>query len=376
MIRVELQTTYCEAAPELTGSLPEKAGDFRLARFRMTQGKQAGCELILVDFGGGRLAICPTRGMSLWKAELDSIPCQWNSPVRGPIHPSLVPMDDPSGIGWLDGFDELLVRCGLRSFGAPDFDPSGRLLFPLHGRIGNTPAEKLQIELDVEQSMLVITAEVYETRFLIGNLRLRVQYRLRYDHPRIEIHDRVTNLSSSSATMQLLYHINLGQPLLGEGSQLLLAANQIAARDSRAAQDLNAWHSYLGPTSGYAEQVYFCQPIADSQGWAQALLVCPDRSRGAMVSYKTDSLPYFTQWKNTAALEDGYVTGLEPATGYPNPHSVEKQQGRTVELSPGESRDFELVLEATRQPHQIAHWSSAIQSLQGKLPPTLDHHFC
>ena len=39
-----------------------------------------------------------------------------------------VPLTEPSGLGWLSGFDELMVRCGLESNGAPDFDDSGQML--------------------------------------------------------------------------------------------------------------------------------------------------------------------------------------------------------------------------------------------------------
>ena len=46
---------------------------------------------------------------------------------------------EPSGLGWLDGFDELLVRCGLESNGAPEFNPNGSLRYPLHGKIANMP---------------------------------------------------------------------------------------------------------------------------------------------------------------------------------------------------------------------------------------------
>ena len=35
---------------------------------------------------------------------------------------------DPGGLGWLEGFDELFVRCGLDSNGPPLFDAQGRPL--------------------------------------------------------------------------------------------------------------------------------------------------------------------------------------------------------------------------------------------------------
>jgi hypothetical protein len=46
-------------------------------------------------------------------------------------------------------------------------------------------------------------------------------------------------------------------------------------------------------------------------------------------------LPCFTVWRNTGALADSYVTGLEPATNYPNFRSFERQQGRVPVLPPG-----------------------------------------
>ena len=47
-----------------------------------------------------------------------------------PVHPAFVPIAEPSGVGWLSGFDELMCRCGLESNGAPDFDERGQLAFP------------------------------------------------------------------------------------------------------------------------------------------------------------------------------------------------------------------------------------------------------
>jgi hypothetical protein len=45
-------------------------------------------------------------------------------------------------------------------------------------------------------------------------------------------------------------------------------------------------------------------------------------------------LPCYTLWKNTTAEPDGYVTGLEPGTNFPNPRSFETQRGRVVKLAP------------------------------------------
>src|SRR5262245_1769614 len=94
--------------------------------------------VVAVEINNGKLQldVLPTRGMGIWRVlplgdkELPTI--GWKSPVRGPVHPAFVELGEPSGLGWLDGFDEFFVRCGLESNGAPDFDAkTGRLTHPL-----------------------------------------------------------------------------------------------------------------------------------------------------------------------------------------------------------------------------------------------------
>ncbi len=344
---------------------------FEVQRLRFNEGKREGCELIVVNGPGASAAICPTRRMSLWQARLDGVDCKWHSPVKGPVHPAYVPLSEGSGLGWLDGFDELLVRCGLRSFGAPDFDASGKLLYPLHGHIGNLPADNVQIELTDDDTTLKISGDVSETRFLIHNLKLHVEYEFELGRPSIIVRDRVTNAGGSPATMQLLYHINFGKPLLDAGCQFYVAAEQIVARDARADENLNGWSDYLGPTSGYVEQVYFAQPISDASGRVTAVLENPNSKSAVAVHYSAASLPYFTLWKNTACEATGYVTGMEPGTGFPNPRSFEERQGRIVALQPGESRQFEICIEGTRQPLRIAEIKNHIQQLQDGHPSQL-----
>lgn len=321
------------------------AGEFHAKRLKLESGPSANVEMLLVQSDRVRAAFCPTRGFSLWKANIDGVDCGWKSPVEGPIHPSLVKLSDPNGLGWLDGFDELLVRCGLQSFGAPDFGKDGELLFPLHGRVGNLPARNLQISVDEEHSMLELTADVHETRFLQFNLRLQVKYILSMGEPSIRIQDKVRNAGDTPSTCQLLYHINVGQPILAEGCQASVAAERCVARNAHAASDIATWRTYKGPTPGYAEQVYFFAGKPDSEGWSQALLENNAKDVGFAVHYKTETLPYFTQWKNTVGENDGYVTGLEPGTGFPNPRSFEEEQGRLVKLAAGEEREFDLKLE-------------------------------
>ena len=150
-------------------------------------------------------------------ALLDGEEIGWQSPVRGPVHPEFVPLMEPGGLGWLDGFDELLVRCGLESNGAPDFDDSGKLIYQLHGRIANRPAHRVDVSVDDSTGEITVTGVVEETRFHFSKLRLTSKLVTRVNDPTVHLCDQVENLSGSEAEVQMLYHINFGQPLLQLG---------------------------------------------------------------------------------------------------------------------------------------------------------------
>ena len=142
------------------GKITTRHGAFR-------GGVSDGVEVIEVDTGVVRALILPTRGMGIWQIEKNGTTFAWESPVCGPVNPSQVPVFDPNGIGWLEGFDEFVVRCGLESNGAPEHDLNGQLIYPLHGRIANLPAQSLSIEYDEASGRLDVIGEVLESRLFI-----------------------------------------------------------------------------------------------------------------------------------------------------------------------------------------------------------------
>jgi hypothetical protein len=143
----------------------------------------------------------------------------------------------------------------------------------------------------------------------------------------------------------MLYHVNFGPPLLGPGAELVVAAEEVAPRDQAAVGDVASWHRYAGPQPGRGEDVHFMRVRPDAAGRAAAMLVAADGHHAACLSWRADTLPCFTLWKNQGGLADGYVTGLEPGTNYPNPRSFEESQGRVVPLAPHASVSFELAIE-------------------------------
>ena len=329
----------------VTGDFRTKDGVITVKHGHLVGGKAEGVEIVLVDTGAVRALLLPGRGMGIWKLWAGGIEFGWRSPVDGPVHPSLVPVMDPGGLGWLEGFDELVVRCGLESNGAPDKDDAGTLRLPLHGRIANLPARDVRVEVNAESGLVEIIGDVLETRLFFNRLRLRTRTGFRAGCVNIQIVDEVTNERSVPATMQMLYHINVGSPVLSSGSRVEAPIDTLAPKDALSASEIDGWNAMGSAQVGFAERVYFASPRADNHAWTAVMLRSGDNSSGLGVQFDTSTLPYFILWKNTAAENDGYVIGLEPATNLPNTKSFEAKQGRVVTLAPGQTTTFRVNLQ-------------------------------
>ncbi len=181
----------------------------------------------------------------------------------------------------------------------------------------------------------------------------------------------VTNLSGDPAEMQLLYHVNFGPPILDPARAVVAPVKAIVPRDPRAAEGIGAWDSYPNEQPGFSEQVYFFELAADPQGLSQVLLKNAHATHGVSLRYDARRLPCFTLWKNTPMEADGYVTGLEPGTNFPNPRSFEGQQGRVVKLKAGETAKFQLDLDIHADAAAVAGAERQIAEIQGANKPQI-----
>jgi hypothetical protein len=345
------------------------AGGYSVAKRTLRGGLRDGVDVIEVDNGRLRFVVLPTRGMGIWRAFCGDLHLGWTSPVQGPVNPAFVPLWEPSGLGWLSGFDELIVRCGLESNGAPEFRPDGTLLYPLHGKIANIPAHKVEVAIDGDSGEMAVSGVVEEARLFAPKLRLATTISTRAGEPSLTIADAITNLSAEPAELELFYHSNFGPPLAAPGSRILLPIKRLAPRDATAAADVPQWNVYGPESPGQPEVCHFIEPAADPSGQTRALLCSPAGDQGVSLLFDRRQMPCFTLWKNRQALADGYVTGLEPGINYPNPKSFEKQHGRVAQLAPGETRHFQLTLEAHPDAASLAAAQSAVAAIQkGTVP--------
>ena len=341
----------------------------RIRAKRLSGGRQDGVDLIEIDNGTIRFTVCPTRGMGVLHAAKGNLPLKWDAPARGPVHPNYVPLDDPSGLGWLDGFDEWVVRCGLENNGAPDFDEKGVLKYPLHGRIANSPAYKVELSVDESTGQITLEGVMEESRLFFKRLELKTVYTTMPFASDFSVTDTVTNLSANPGEFQLLYHINTGAPLMSAGAKISVPFKVMAPRNADATAELAHWNIADSETPGSNEVVYFFEPAGDTSGNCTTMLTSASQTEAFALHFNNKQLPYFCIWKSRLGAGDGYVIGMEPCVNFPNPRTFEKSQGRVVPLAPKESRSFDLRFEILTEKSEIDAIQTKINSLQGTVEP-------
>lgn len=347
---------------------------WKVSRRTLRGGRREGVDLIEVDNGALSFAVVPTRGMGLWRGRFGADRLGWDSPVHdGPVHPALVNLAQWGGIGWLEGFDELMVRCGLEHNGAPYTE--GNAVYGLHGKIANIPAHRVTLTIDDDAPhAITLEGEVDEARLFGPHLRMTTAIRTTPGSNRLTVRDVFRNLGDAPTDLQVLYHWNFGPPFLEQGARAIVPAEAIAPRDARAVEGLASHDSYAAPTVGFAEQVYFYRPIGDGPGGPTlAILRNHAGDKAVVLRFPVAQLPCFTLWKNTGGARDGYVTGLEPATNYPNPKPVERDRGRVVRLEPSAEYVTETTLEVISGAAEVARVEAEAAALQKAHGPATVH---
>ena len=355
-------------------TLPLGAGQtWRVQKTALKGGLQDGVDLIEIDNGAFSFFVVPTRGMGIWKGIYRGIPLGWESPVRDLVHPAFVELNDRGGLGWLKGFNEWIVRCGLDSNGAPCKDividnngNEAEVFLPLHGKIANVPARHVEVRIDLAPPHRITVLGIVEETMLFGPaLRLTTAISTELGSNSLTISDQVTNLNATPAEMELLYHCNYGPPLLEEGATVLAPFKTASPRDARAREDIKTFDRFRGPEKGYVEQVYFYELTGKrGSGDTAVLLKNADGSLGSSLHFSLKQMPCFSLWKNTAAVENGYVTGLEPATNYPNPKHFERKAGRVALLKGGETRQIDLTIAVHDTRRAVQQIERQIKTLQ------------
>jgi len=326
------------------GRLEQVAG---IEPFEFDDGPARGVRAFRFRTGSGlSFDVLPDRGMDLSSAEHRGTPLAWLSP-NGVVAPSF---HEPEGEDWLRSFPGgLLVTCGLRNVGPPG-KREGEVL-GLHGRASHIPASGVchDVSWDQEGCVLEARGQIREARVFGSNLVLRRRISARAGESRVTIEDEVENEGFEPEPLMVLYHINLGWPLLDETSRLVgpgRTGEPPEPRDEEARKGLKTWDRFAAPTPGFEERAFYHHPTAGIDGMAEARVENHALGLAFSVRFHPEELPEFVQWTMTG--EGTYVLGLEPATCRVEGPEAEEAAGRVIRLEPGEIRLHRLEIEVSR----------------------------
>ena len=328
-------------------------------------GKQEGSKLLVIRSQDGlTITLIPTRGMNLLRVEGFGTRLGWDSPVKEVVNPAFINLESRNGLGWLEGFNEMMVRCGYEWTGHPVND-KGRI-YTLHGKAGNTPVSQLEVEVaDAVPHEIRIRGLIKESTFKKADLQTWTELRYVPGSNQFSLHDVLTNHSDYPHDYEIIYHSNFSTPILEEGARFMAPMSGISPFNDYAKAGLKNWQTYQGPTKDFDEMVFNTKPLSDKNHQTVAAVVNKAGNKGASIQFDTQQLPLLTLWKNTDTLKQGYVTGIEPGTNYAYPVTIEREQKRVKQLAPGASATFDLTYTLLHNSDQVNAVEKRIKAIQG-----------
>ena len=251
--------------------------------------------------------------------------------VNGYVAPAYY---DDKDIGWLKGFTAgFLTTCGLDAVGNGCEDDGE--VTALHGKVGNIPAERIYWDEDEEK--IWVKAVINHGQIFQKKLKLTRTISCSKVDNILTIRDQIENVGDVQSPLMVLYHMNMGYPLLSETTELYIPAASVAPRNEHSAKDLDTWGAVLPPQPGFVEQCYF-HTFGDKAG--RAGIYNPAIGKGLLMEFDSKLLDYFTQWKMMGVRD--YVMGLEPGNCHPDGRAVMRQQGKLKFIDPGETVTYEI----------------------------------
>jgi hypothetical protein len=216
--------------------------------------------------------------------------------------------------------------------------------------VNHLPAENLATRTlwKEDRCSFEIEGTISEAQMFGAALTLVRTLRVELGTNRVMLHDVVTNVGGTRRPHMLLYHCNVGFPLLDSGARLAISHRSMHPRDEAAERGMSDWNRGGEPDSHFSEQVFIHEPMACDDGYARAVMVnrSLDEGRGIalVIRYDSTQLPALFTWRMLGAKT--YVMGIEPANCPTIAGRIAAgDRGTLPFLESGESRSYDLAFE-------------------------------
>ena len=151
--------------------------------------------------------------------------------------------------------------------------------------------------------------------------------------------DKIKNVGAEDVPLEVLYHCNMGYPLLSENAKVTVPSSKVMPRNEHAKEGILNCLVMEKPQKGYEEKCYY----HTISGKTCVSIFNDDIKKGVNIRYDADELKYFTEWKMMGEYE--YVLGLEPGNCLPDGRNVMREKGILEILKPDETKIHHIKFE-------------------------------
>lgn len=356
------------------GALSQFAG---VRLMTLGDGVERGIRMLEFRTGTGlRFTVLVDRALDIADCEHKGRAIGWNSPA-GFRHPGLHDYEGEGGLAWLRSFSGLIVTCGLdHTLFMHDDDASHYVYGPretvsssLHGRVGTIPARLTGYgeAWDGDECTLWCEGVVQQSTVFGEDLHLIRRIEAKVGSDEIRLTDRVVNHGFYRTPHMYCYHINVGHPVLAEGSRYLAPISDVVwaahAGDDYQRQGVG-YRTLPAPHLNFHEQVWQHELAADGAGEVPVALVNDAIGLGFEVVTRKEQFPCQYQWQNLQAGQ--YAMGIEPSTNHVLGKPFARERGELIWLEHGDERRYDTVLRILDGADAIAACESRIRAISGQ----------
>lgn len=316
----------------------------RVKRIKMQEGRADGVEMIDVQNRSGmHFDVNVSRGMDIPYLDFCGENVGFISPC-GIVAPEYF---DDKELGFLKSFTAgFLTTCGLKVAGAPcEYEGTS---YGLHGNLSHTPAEDVSCRVEENDGApcAVIRGTVRDAVIFGDKMSLEREIRCSYKERKFTLHDKVTNEGYKKARQMILYHCNIGYPVLTPDSEIYIPALETKPRNAHAQEGLDTWMKVQEADPDYEEMCYYHKLKPDENNCSSVAVYNPELELGIAIEVDLSTLDHFVQWKMMGAGD--YVMGLEPGNSTIDGIEDAVRNGSMKYLEPGESREYRLTFRILR----------------------------
>ena len=336
----------------------------------LSDGLERGVRQLEFRTGTGlRFTVLVDRAMDICEVDYKGCQIGWHGP-SGIRHPGLHEHDSEGGFAWGRSFSGFLVTCGLDHTLGPEVVPADTYNYPgmpttrhgLHGRVSTIPARLTGYgeRWEGERCILWAEGQVRQAATFAEQLTLFRRIEVDLGSNDIRLSDRVVNTGFLPTPHMFFYHINIGAPVLAEGSRYLAPITDVvwAAHAARYVAQGVGYQRIPAPQDGFAEQVWQHETAADATGEVPVALVNDRLGLGIEVVTRKDQLPCLFEWQHFQA--GAYAFGIEPSSHHVLGDLAARDRGEMIWLQGQDSRNYDATF-------RILDGAAAIAAAQARI---------